>query len=447
MRKIAKNCLSLVMAFSLVYSPIAIQNAIADDLQTELDTVCKKSLEDAQNKKSTQGDQTMAYCVQADIARQSKEVEATKSIIYLSAAVVATGATVLEMSVVPATVALGKTICTATSIGATAAGIGYDIYGKTIINDTKEKYNQARDQSLDVMSFMPLVTSLTPLLTSEGTKVATEVGTKAAEKGASKWLGCAISAIMLGLEGGTSSMSSSNLEKAEAKAIEDAKSIQNAVNGSVTAFAQVNPTQQDLAKPPTSTGIASNKSASIDSCANKNGNQYLSCVGNVSPEVAALSNSPEFLSQMQKSLHGKNLGDFVKGYKGNSNADLASYVASGLQVSPSLVEAVMKNNDKLAQAAGDKFRPMGYARSTGAKPSLGGEDLDFGKMMSGLMGKLNPTADGKKEKTDPSELVFRQLELLPADKIQANRDISLFARVAYRYRKNASNVDQVRSEK
>ena len=58
------------------------------------------------------------------------------------------------------------------------------------------------------------------------------------------------------------------------------------------------------------------------------------------------------------------------------------------------------------------------------------------------MGKLNPEA-AKDAKVDPSEQVFRQLELLPADKIEANKDISLFARVAFRYRKNTSNVDQL----
>jgi hypothetical protein len=50
------------------------------------------------------------------------------------------------------------------------------------------------------------------------------------------------------------------------------------------------------------------------------------------------------------------------------------------------------------------------------------------------MNQLNP--DQKKNaKEDPAETVFRKLDLLPAEKIEASKDISLFARIGYRYRK------------
>jgi hypothetical protein len=45
------------------------------------------------------------------------------------------------------------------------------------------------------------------------------------------------------------------------------------------------------------------------------------------------------------------------------------------------------------------------------------------------------------QKTNAAEAVFRKLDLLPVEEIQQNKDISLFARIAYRYRKNSNNLD------
>lgn len=426
MRNIFKRTLSFTLILSIVYLPVAYQYALAD----EIDTVCKQALADAEAKKSTEGDQHMAFCVQADLARQAKNVETVKSVIFLAGAVVCTTMAILE-NAYPAALVTGpvaKATCMATSIGGTAAGLAADIIGGVIMNNSREKYGQAKDQVCNISQFTPIVMQLAPLLNTTG------------GGGGEGDSGCIMCAVMMGLTGATSVVSAVSSKNSEDALVDSAKNVKDASKVSVTSLrtSQVNANQQH-ANNPTS---APTNNTSSDPCANQSGNAWLSCFGNNhnSPEIMALSNSPEFLNQMQKSLKGKSLGDFVKGYDGKS--DLASYVAGGLGVSPALVAGVMKNNEKMAKDTNymDKYSPITYARG-GAKPSVGGGGLDFSKLMAGMMGKLDPK--GKDEKKDPSELVFRQLELLPADKIYANKDISLFARIAFRYRKNTPNVEQL----
>ena len=88
MRNFLRSCLSFTIILSLFYSPLAIQSALATEAREEFDRVCKQSLKDVEAKKSTEGDQTMAYCVQADMARQAKNLETVKSVIFLTAAAV-----------------------------------------------------------------------------------------------------------------------------------------------------------------------------------------------------------------------------------------------------------------------------------------------------------------------------------------------------------------------
>ncbi len=72
MKNLLKNCLSFILIFAMVYSPIAAQDALATKTRDEFNQVCKDALRDVKSKKSTQGDQHMAYCVQADLAREAK---------------------------------------------------------------------------------------------------------------------------------------------------------------------------------------------------------------------------------------------------------------------------------------------------------------------------------------------------------------------------------------
>jgi hypothetical protein len=186
------------------------------------------------------------------------------------------------------------------------------------------------------------------------------------------------------------------------------------------------------------------QSGASGDCENKGGNDYLKCQlkDDPSPISSALMNNPGFLDNMQKIL-GKNLGDFAKGYKGDgSSGSIAGYAASGLGLPSSIGSAIGNALEKAAQIAGGSKADTsggGYksaSRESGAKS----DDLDFNKMMEGLLKQVSPEEAGKKNQ-DPSEIVFRKLDLLPADKIEASKDISLFARIGFRYRKKASSVE------
>jgi hypothetical protein len=112
-------------------------------------------------------------------------------------------------------------------------------------------------------------------------------------------------------------------------------------------------------------------------------------------------------------------------------------VASGLNLGPrgpSVVEQAMKDAEALAKEfAADRIGGSYIARSAKKRESAP-EELDFSKMMGNLLNQMGPEQMGK-NKEDPAELVFRKLDLLPAEKIEASKDISLFARIGYRYRK------------
>ncbi len=180
-------------------------------------------------------------------------------------------------------------------------------------------------------------------------------------------------------------------------------------------------------------------------CDQQPGDAMLTCVNDKypSPEMSAITNNPAFLANAQKAL-GKSLGDFAKGFSGDAK-DAANYVAGGMGLPPGAAASLsdaMKAGDKVAKDNGveGKYTPMTYA-SSGGKAAAGG-DPDFGKLMGDMLKTLNPDDPNAKGK-DPSELVFRQLDLLPPDKIAENKNISLFARIGYRYRKKTGDVEQL----
>ena len=424
MRKLYKQSLSFLMIFSIIYSPILNQKVYA------LDPFCDKPLEDVRSKKSTQGDQVNAYCVQAEMAREAQNVEIAKSIIYIAG---------LGMcAALISGIWIGTdSVCEVISMATAGAGIVADITGKIILNKSRDQYGEAREQVCSVSTFTPAIMQLTPLLITAGSTP---------KSGTASHLGCIMCMVMNGLTAGISIEQSLASNDAKNKFVESAKSVKNSSDTAVTSFSA--PLNQQAAENTDQNNTASTPpKPTTESCASKGGNQYLSCMGQFDPEISAISNNPELLSEMTKGLHGKNLGDFIKGYKGETKSDLANYVAGGLGVSPAFMEGAIKLSEKMMKDTkfAEKYHPSGFTRTASAKPSVGA-DLDFSKIMAGMMEKMDPNA-GKKEKEqggeNASEKVFRQLDLLPADKIQANKDISLFARIAFRYRKNSTNVDQV----
>ncbi len=68
--------------------------------------------------------------------------------------------------------------------------------------------------------------------------------------------------------------------------------------------------------------------------------------------------------------------------------------------------------------------------------------------MNGLLPKMDPDQEqSATEPSSPTEEAYRRLDLMAADTIQTNKDISLFLRVAYRYRKHVEKSELGKSEK
>ena len=160
------------------------------------------------------------------------------------------------------------------------------------------------------------------------------------------------------------------------------------------------------------------------------------------PVALAMMSSPDFTNTMSKAL-GQPLDQYLNNYKGQSKEDAINAAAGAMGISPSDASSMMANADKVIQDSGlaDKYMPMSYS-SSGPKTAAAA-DTDFSKMMADMMKNLNPEDAKNGEKKDPSELVFRQMDLLSPEKLAQNKDISLFIRVGYRYRKNLTNVEQL----
>jgi hypothetical protein len=102
--------------------------------------------------------------------------------------------------------------------------------------------------------------------------------------------------------------------------------------------------------------------------------------------------------------------------------------------------------EKIEAIVGNERGPMtgaSYA-SKGSLPdskSGGAGEMDFSKMMESVLKQMNPEEiSAGKSKENANEAVFRRLDLLPPDKIEANKDISLFVRIGHRYRKKTPSI-------
>lgn len=171
----------------------------------------------------------------------------------------------------------------------------------------------------------------------------------------------------------------------------------------------------------------------------------IQCLGSHDAVMAAITSSPEFMGEMSKAMGGDSLASVIDGFKGNTPSDLSNYVAQKSGNS-ALVSAALNSADKIAKESkfAEKFKASGYV-SANRKIASKDDDFDMNKMMNGLMSKFG-TGDQKKDgKPGETDYVFRQLELMTPQQIQENKGISLFSRVAYRYRKKNADLEQMTS--
>jgi hypothetical protein len=247
-------------------------------------------------------------------------------------------------------------------------------------------------------------------------------------------------------------------EGADAKTIQKMKT-QNAKDAIYTESTTKKIENQSFGS---STGGASNSGAGSavaeapkagpdKSCESAVGNAFLTCTfqgTSAAPAISALIGDNRINDIVGRMSGGKTLGDLAKGFKVEpTGSAIGSYVGSALGFPSSISNALAKHYGNIESIIGKDhptFAMASYATKgsslPGSKPGGSGE-LDFSKMMEGLLKQMNPeetTAGTPKE--NASEAVYRRLDLLPPDKIEANKDISLFVRIGHRYRKKTPSI-------
>ncbi len=186
-----------------------------------------------------------------------------------------------------------------------------------------------------------------------------------------------------------------------------------------------------------------------DACANATAGSYLSCVAVHSPDIQKMTADPG-LGKAISSLTGKSMDDFARNIPSEPGA-VAGYVASSMGLdaagATSLADTADQFQKAITAATGSaNYTPSSYASKAAATRKKDvSDDVDFNKLMADMMKNLNKDKDKKEgEKApDKNEQAMRVMELLPADKIAQSRDISIFLRVGFRYRKSLDKVDSL----
>ena len=413
----------------------------------------------------TASDQTRALDQQAKTAGTSKTFHTVESVAFgaamattLAIALIPCPGSPIADTCLPAKLAACNQINTITEL----AGVGADIALGIINNDMMSALTSAMTTGMTMgtqamaggvgiaLTQSAASKAATTTINEAGDKVTKEAKDKlgagpaklAAQKSAMK-LGCLVASAGLGLKAAQYIQAM----KSDSQAISTAQSSKNDLAGGRPGpgFNIGTDTAQTT---PTGKGAVNSQAAIPDStCGNQSGNNYLKCALGTSAESAAITNNPDALNAIQDAMGGKSLGDLAKGFTGQSAADLGNYLGSNIGLGSegsAALAAAMDSADKYAKNSGmlDKYTPGSFS-SAGAKiASTSGDDMDFNKMMAGMLKSLNPDGTDKKGE-DASTIVFRQLDLLPASKIETNKDISLFARIGYRYRKKSADVEQL----
>ena len=458
--------------------PLGVSVARADDY----DSICSAANITASNTAvanpsatpAKAGDNLSAYCAQWKLSKAAKKVGLTELVVETVAAAVATTMAVADN--IPWITAEGKLVCMGLNLAVPASTMLMDKNNAMKNAQTVGKFVAGASQI--VGAFGLASTAIMGAMQQQGSAAATAAMTaatasdqaattavqtqdaaagcapstgsvttatdaaKAAEKTKQRKSTCVATAVMLGLQAGIAGVGIGVAGKTERIAREAAEgfSAQNGQNvGGTYNMTTTGGSAGGMTVPASESGLSASNGGTTasSSCDQKSGDSFLTCV---KPEFSAITSGTQAGQLLQNALGGQPLGDFAKGFQGDNPADVAAYVAKGLNMGPNGASALAKLSDLQNEIAGDLGPQVAY-RSVASKASVA-PDMDFGKVMSDMLKQLNPDA-AKAAPKDPSELVFRQLDLLPADKIEKNRDISLFARIGYRYRKNLSNVEQL----
>jgi hypothetical protein len=120
------------------------------------------------------------------------------------------------------------------------------------------------------------------------------------------------------------------------------------------------------------------------------------------------------------------------------------------------MDKLMGMNEKFGKDAGLKdkidqsYAMHGFGSSLGGGASASKSESGYGNSSSAVTSNLTDAAFGANESTeelnvDPTEALYRQLDLMTPEQVHANTKISLFVRAAHRYRKNADKLERLNS--
>jgi hypothetical protein len=420
-----KKFTSLILAWAMIVAPVIpayAQTATPATGPYDFNTYCSPAAQAA----SGVSDQTSAYCTQAATSQTAIKFQTMKEILMLASGVTLTALAFMPLGQGPA--------CKIDSNVADVAGLGLDVTQSI----------KTKSLSSAMISGITTIGSLaiTDGITAMG-KQASEalIGGVAKIDSTSDNTACLVDAGLAFAQAGVSILSAHMAKTAEQSALGSVASLLAARTPGSSSFSLSN----NITPSAGSSGTASGAQAAtqVNGTCSGQGAAYLACLSKGDPVSAAITANPNLMNAVGQAA-GQSPSALAQGYNGDgSPASVAGYVGGAMGLSPTGTAALQKTLDTSAQLAskGD-YKPATYAASGSSAATATGAtgDVDFGKVMSGMMSKLAPDT---KTGEDPSTVVYRQLDLLPASKIETNKDISLFARIGYRYRKASGDVEQL----
>ena len=407
---------------------------ILDLAETKIEKGCKSNPTSSdcttinQKIKEIGGDNYLSYCMQADLARKGRNNERVKQIIST------VGGLACSISMYRA----DPTTCMIVNHGVMLESYVQDeIWSKVIRNKSKE-YKETIDAigSIKWQGYQQLVTSAIPSAVMGASQIITD--------GASPAAGCIICIAGMAFVGGRATMIGSKFTESMAENIANAQTIQSGADESISGIAS-----RSINKPAFVDQTETNgpRVTVADDCKSKtkSGDEALKCFAKTSPEVAAISNNPKLMKAFKKFLKNKSLGDLLK--EDDGKTDVRQQVAAAAGVTSSQLGKAMSIGEKFATAVDfEKIASSSMAYSSSSSSSIGSGSGDrsssagvSAKELGGSLG-LNDEASVEFNQT---EMLFRQLDLLSAEQIQADPKISLFVRAAYRYRKNVNKIEKL----
>lgn len=445
--------ITVLTLHAFILNPLGMNSARANEAE-EYKKVCDPVFAAAGSTEPNAvkpGSALMTDCTNARMASQARAAERAKLIIYGVALATDVAGMAIEMSVVGSPAA--HAMCKFANLAASAAGMGTDFIYSAQMSSALGQYQSlaqtAADSFVGLSSATAAGTNLLGIIKGGSNNIQETLQHALIRSSDSdkifKAADCIVAGAMMGIELGLTRWGLSSANKAITTATNSARTeVEIAQRDGARSFGNLGGAGSvEIADPAKS--VAAKTVGAPDPCSTATGNDYLKCTVGQSPETAAITSDPGFLNLAQKALGGKSLGDFAKGFTGNTPAEAAAYVASGLGLSGDAAAKLtdtLNASDRLAKDSGmlDKYVPMTYSRAPTQVAAVD-SSMDFGKMMGDMMNKLNPDGSSVDKTKDPVDIVFRQLDLLPPDKIEANKNISLFARIGYRYRKKSNDVE------